>query len=554
MKGKSVILLLLSVILIFFFVTGCNSSEKENNNGQSINNQTTDKEGTTSQSNEVESETNNTIAYPIDTNETLEYWMEFSSNLTSSVTNFGDTPFAKLLEEKTGIKVEYFHPPVGNSQQINEALMILLASGDLPDIIEYSWYGGFAGGPAKALSDGYIIELNEVIDNYAPNFKNYLEENPQFVNMIKTDEQKYYVFPFLKGDDRLTVTNGPIIRADWIKELNLETPETIDEWYSVLKAFKDEKKVEAPYSSPFGSLTNCFGPGFDIIFDFYQENGVVKFGLYDPNLKDFYLTMNAWYKEGLIDRNIAVIDSKTLDSKILNGKAGATHHKAGGGLGKWLNVKDGDSGFDLMAVPYPASQKGQKPKFGTKSLPYPGWGSAAVTSSCDNVELAVRYLDFGYSEEGIIAYNFGREGQSFNMENGYPKYTDLIKNNPDGLTLAQSMSLHFRAADMGPFPQDIRYLEQYYSLPQQINAVGIWADTLHGEHMLPNIVFNMNESSERARLFNDLVTYGYEMFVKYIMGNASIDTFDEYMERMKEIGVEELLSIYQAAYDRYEAR
>ena len=53
----------------------------------------------------------------------------------------------------------------------------MVADGNLPDIIEYGWVG-YPGGPEKAISDGVIIALNDVIDQYCPNLKKYLSENP----------------------------------------------------------------------------------------------------------------------------------------------------------------------------------------------------------------------------------------------------------------------------------------------------------------------------------------------------------------------------------------
>ena len=56
--------------------------------------------------------------------------------------------------------------------------------------------------------------------------------------------------------------------------------------------------------------------------------------------------------------------------------------------------------------------------------------------------------------------NFGIEGLTYNMVDGYPKYTDMIYNNPDGLTISQAMAYYMRTAINGPFIQDPRYLEQ----------------------------------------------------------------------------------------------
>lgn len=121
----------------------------------------------------------------------------------------------------------------------------MLASGELPDIIEYNWYS-FPGGPEKAIQDGYILELGEVFEKYAANLTRYLKENPEIDKQVKTDEGHYYVFPFIRGDEILLVSSGPIIRKDWLDDLGLDIPETMEEWYIALKRFKEEKGATAP--------------------------------------------------------------------------------------------------------------------------------------------------------------------------------------------------------------------------------------------------------------------------------------------------------------------
>lgn len=66
------------------------------------------------------------------------------------------------------MKLHFIQPP---QNQAKDAINVLLASGELPDMMEYEW-NSFPGGPEKAIKDGYILRLNEAIDAYAPNLKN----------------------------------------------------------------------------------------------------------------------------------------------------------------------------------------------------------------------------------------------------------------------------------------------------------------------------------------------------------------------------------------------
>ncbi len=99
-------------------------------------------------------------------------------------------PVTEELERQTGIDVEWILPTRGQEkQQFN----ILMASGDLPDIIEWRW-PDYPGGAEKALADGVITPLNELRD-YTPNLNQVLSQNTLFDKLSKTDSGKYYMFP-----------------------------------------------------------------------------------------------------------------------------------------------------------------------------------------------------------------------------------------------------------------------------------------------------------------------------------------------------------------------
>lgn len=85
-----------------------------------------------------------------------------------------------------------------SATQAKESFSVMLASGNLPDIIEYNWLDGVSGGPENALKDGYILRLNELIDRHAPNLKKYLQEHLDIDKLEKTDTETIMHFRFLK--------------------------------------------------------------------------------------------------------------------------------------------------------------------------------------------------------------------------------------------------------------------------------------------------------------------------------------------------------------------
>ncbi|WP_240941377.1 extracellular solute-binding protein [Paenibacillus sp. HB172176] len=527
----------LCAVMLIILVAGCSGDNGNEPEASNSANHTSQDEG-------------GEVAYPLNVDATLTYWAEYGSTMSS----MNEVPFFQEWQKRTGVPLKFISPPAGQSK---DALNILLASGDLPDMIEYNWFD-FPGGPEKAIADGYILRLNDIIDKYAPHYKKYLEEHPEIDKMLKTDNGSYYTFPFLRGDPLLQVYQGPIVRADWLKELNLPVPETIDDWHTMLTAFKEKKGATSPLSYIFNSefLTNgAFVGAFGTTRGWFQEDGVVKFGPLQPGYKDFLNTFHNWYEEGLLDKNIANIDGKALDANITTGATGATVHNSGSGIGKWtplLEEKDGNA--ELIAAPYPVLNKGDIPMFGQKDPQYSTNGNVAITSKSENAVLAARLLDWGYSDEGHMYFNFGQEGVSYEMKDGSPVYTDLLLNNPDKLSPSQAMSLYIRANYAGPFVQDKRYIKQYLVLPQQQNALDVWTKTDVDQYKIPPLTPTPEEASELAQIMNDVNTLVDEMTLKIILGNEPIDAYDDYVEKMKTLKVDRAIEIQQAALDRYNSR
>ncbi len=497
--------------------------------------------------------------YPLQTQKVLTYWSSLPAPVAKFGVTYGDTPFYKELEKRTGVKIKFMHAPLG---QEKEQLNLMIAAGDLPDMMEYTWLD-IPGGPEKAIKDGTIAELNGLMLKDAPNLKKVLRENKTVDKMVKTDSGKYYVFPFLRIDDELVVYIGPMVRKDWLKDLGLPVPTTIDEWYTMLKAFKEKKNASAPLVLPAIAsvslnaikLTGAFIGAYGIKYDFYVEKGKVKYGPAEPAFKNFLATMNKWYKEGLIDKDLGVTDRKGGDAKVLSGQAGALVGYAGGDMGKYLDTMAiRDPKFDLIGVPYPTLKKGEKPKFGHRTFPYPGNNSVAISGTSKNKDLAAQWLDYAYGPEGHMLFNFGIEGVSYKMEGNYPRYTDLIMKNPQGLAVAEAMAGYMRSSLSGPFVQDTRYFEQYQSKPQQIEAIKNWSNTDEAKYMLPPVTATPEESTELARIMNQIDTYREEMVIKFIFGQEPLDNFDKYLAQMKKLGIDRAIEIKEAALKRYKAR
>ncbi len=491
--------------------------------------------------------------YPISCDDTLSLWMELNSSQSQLYSNFSESEFAQELEKQTGIKVEYMHPAVGLA---SEQFSLLMTSENIPDIVVSNWHGY---GGQQALDDGVIQPLNDVMDKWAPNYKKVLEEMPEVQKMLKTDSGNYYAFGFIREDPSLGTYGGPIVRADWLKKVGMEIPETIDDWEKMLTAFKDELHVESPLM-----LVNADGPftaglisgAYGVTDGFYLDDGVVKYGPIQPEYKEFVQLMKSWYDKGLLDQNFAGADGKILTNAVLNGKTGVAYQLAGGGIGAWLNAKRalGDEEFDLVGVPYPVLNRGDMPKFSQMDWQYTPLRAWTISRDCKNVELAARLLDYGYSDEGYLLFNYGTEGVTYEMKDGKPAFTDFALKNPDGTSFSDILTRYTLCNSSGPALQSLEVTNATRSYPQQNEAIDNWKKSDAAAHLIPMVSFTQEESEELGSILVDLNTYQDEMLYGFIMGTESIDNWDEYLERMDQVGASKAVKVYQSAVERYMKR
>ncbi len=482
--------------------------------------------------------------YPMTCEDELTVW---SPGLSTE--NLNESPLGVAWTTNTGAKI-HFDQPINAGA---EALNTLLASGQLPDIMVTDLKSA-PGGVQKMVDDGVIIELDEYIDAYAPNFKKYLEEHPDVDKDIKSDDGHYYYLPFVRGDERLVASEGLALRKDMLDKAGLDVPTTIDEWTEVLRAFK-KQGADAPFSSSnfvFDEFANGFFSGaYDVALNWYVDNGTVKFGFMEDAAVDAFKLYKSWYDEGLLDRNIVSVAD--LDGQIFQGETAAAVMWAGSGMGKYMNAKPSPE-FDLVAAPSPVLKEGDVSRFGYKGFLYGGTNNAYITTACKNIELAMRFIDYNFSEAGHNLMNFGIEGESFNWVDGYPQYTEKILKNDEGKSISEAMKPYLLASASFPGVQDYRYLEQYYQLQCQKDAVGIWSQCEGNTTRLPNIIFTPEESERLAAIQVNIDTCAQEWAFKFITGTKPLEDVDKMKAELVTFGVEEALDIYQAAYDRYEAR
>ena len=376
MLKRKLVALFTVVVTVSTLFTGCSNNSKNTNSDDRASNTesgstATDGEGSTTE-----------FSYPMTSGKTLTYWAALNQSVSANYANLGDTPFGKAWMEQTGVNIEFQHPPAGQDQ---EQFSLMLADGNIPDMMEYSWMT-YPGGPEKAINDNAIISLDDVFKKYCPNLMAYLKEHPDVDKMIKTDDGNYYVFPFIRGDESLLKTIGLMVRKDWLEDLNLEVPTTIDEWHNVLTKFKEEKGATAPFSYEYTMVAlteeNPFTYAYNTSKNFYlNSDGTIHFGAVEDGYKQFLTTFAQWYKEGLIDQDLATLALDQVSAKMTNGSAGASIGWAGSRMGVWITAATAtDPNYKLEAAPYPTLNKGDYPEMGQIDNKYSNQGGCSYNN------------------------------------------------------------------------------------------------------------------------------------------------------------------------------
>lgn len=490
------------------------------------------------------------VEFPVKEDVSLKIW---TANVNNAVANYADMGCYKEMTKNTGIKVEFIHPTAG---QVVEQFNIMIASKDYPDIIE-RFGGSYKGGYAQGYKDGIIYDLNELIDKYAPNLKAIFDKYPKVRMATSDDTGNIYEVPFIRGGNNLKTYQGLILRKDYLDKFGLQVPETMDEWHHVLTVFK-ENGIEYPFTTTSSVFRKeHFIGAFGINFGYFVEDGKVKYGQYDARYKDYIKMMANWYAEGLLDSEITVNnDSKAMDSKVINSGAGAFTASLGGGLGGYLSAfEQTNEGKDLVAAPYPVLKKGDTAYIIQRDNTVISGSGSSITTGSKYPEYAMAFLDYAFSPQGHMLMNFGVENESYTMTDGYPAFTEYVTNNPDGKSMAKAGSEYARSFTWGTFLQDSRYGEQFYSRPQQKEAIQQWSKTVEEAAKHATIVkgkLSPEETTQIASMENEIKTYTDEMFSKWITGQRDVEAdFDEYIKKLKSLGIEECIKTYQAAHDRY---
>ena len=211
-------------------------------------------------------------------------------------------------------------------------------------------------------------------------------------------------------------------------------------------------------------------------------------------------------------------------------------------------------------IPKRIKDRGQNAKFSKMNGLYDASGSSAAISKSladeggEKFEAAVYLLDWMYSDEGHMINCFGIEGESYNMVDGYPTFTDVVLHNPDGLNVAAALSLYARGHQNGPVVQDTRVNDQYYSYSAQVAGMHLWTKTDFGKYMYPaGAAIATENADDFATITANVKTYKDEHEAKWITGQEELteDAWNAYVAQLEAFGLSRAIQYKQAAYDAF---
>ncbi len=499
----------------------------------------------------------------------LSIWIATLMSIENNTESVNELTAIQEYEEKTGVYVNWEQASsAGAVEQFN----VMMASGDYPDII-LSFDTYMNGGATAGYEQDIIIKLNDFIEEYMPNYYSYIQGDAALLRDVVTDEGDYLgVYGFY--DNEYYPLSGPMVRSDWLEALSLDVPVTYSDYEEVALAFKTEYGCSDPilmlgdctFFSGQGYMVGYFSgglgtPAFSSVgtgsaaVALYQEDGVVKSSLLEEGYRAYIEMLRDWYAQGIISADFSSNPTSQMTSDyssfIFNSDTGIFVGDAVNMTGYAASAVD--ESFALVGAPDPVVAEGDAPNpFGIDRSRQQGSG-AAITTNCEHVELAMRWLDQWFTDEGIILANYGVENLAHTVgEDGVRRYTDLILYNE---TLSQQATTVLYTVTFVPTvnTQDTRFV-LWEDTPVVTEAVSLWYDSTTGEGNLPNISLNTEESDTYSNLAATIQTYAAENVARFVVGERDMSEWDAFGAQIQELGIQACIDAYQAALDRYNAR
>ncbi|MCL2834681.1 MAG: extracellular solute-binding protein [Treponema sp.] len=489
--------------------------------------------------------------------------------------DFNNNQTTAWLEDKTNVHVNYIHLPYDGSRA---AANLLIAAGEYPDVLMDA---GLSTVDAMNYgSQGIIIPITDLIKQQSYWFNEAIKQVPDLLSIIMMPDGNIYGFPNVNQAFHTFYNNKAWINQNWLTKLNLKTPTTTDEFYQVLKAFKTQdpngngKADEIPmmgynssnsYTFPFGYLLNSF-----VYFnpDSYLglSNGKVTFVANTEDYRAGLRYMAQLVSEGLLDP--ASFTQNAAQAKQIGTDPAGPRIGVFTDFVWWNFVEYNYNMPDKRADFYPALPPLKGPK-GVQYSPVKGNGLnldwAHITDHCKDPVLAFRWLDALYNQDVTEIMQFGVKGLYWDDPtpgalgiNRKPALWQVLQPFP-----AEGDTGSARNVFLGNRYSDLRLGQQTdWSSPsaQYDQEPKLYMETMdkyypyrpaEGSYLPLIITHTIAESSEIARLSDQINTYTAENLVAFVTGNKNLDRdWDSYVAEFQRLDLARYLQLKQTAYDR----
>ena len=432
-----------------------------------------------------------------------------------------------------------------------EAFNLMIAGQDIPDIV-----GGNRDLINQYGMEGAFMPLNDLIEEYAPDFKKILDENPDIKGAITAADGNIYQIPFVYES---LVSEAWFVRQDWLDAVGMEAPTTVDELHDVLTAFVNEdpngngQKDEVGYFTRLTNTDNVL-KGLLSLFGIQDawhtdEEGNVGVGLYSEEYKEAIKSVSQWYAEGLIDPEIFTRGSNARDILFPENNGGVIHDWIPSTTGYNEKLQESVPGFKVVGILPPTDVNGDQWEVEARArLSGAGW---AIGANNEHPEETMKYMNFWWTEAGRRLQTYGVEGDTYTMVDGEPVYTDKVLNatNPIndymrqiGGQIEDMASLHDNSYERFMSDEEGNRVTKMYEESGRVNKMNV---------KLPAVSFTQEELDVVNSKWQPCRNYMLEQLQKWTFDGSTIDAeFDQYMANLKSMGIKDVIAAYQSAYDR----
>ena len=577
MKKKKMLALLMSCIMTAGVLGGCGADNaKEGSSSAAASATTATIEGSSAEGTE-NSMFNEPGMLPI-VKEPITLTVFAPANTEGS---WEDNAQVKELEEATGIHLEW--QTCASSDNVQEKLSTMFASGEMPDIILTGVGSGnrYDKATEQALGEqGLVLPLNDYLDTVSVGYKQAFEEIDGLKEYITTPDGNIYSLPNIVGSLHVQYNMKLWINTQWLDNLGLDMPTTTEEFYEVMKAFKEKDangNGDPNDEIPLSTVTSGAGTQLDGFLmnpfqltsetnKLYVDNGKVTFAPAQEGYKEGLKYLNQLYAEGLLnpesftqDKNNQVNVNEAGDECV---------------IGAFLAQRPGYA-CDLSTEPY--SKKWEQyqslaPLAGPDGQCVASWnpyvmfqsGMTFISSSCTNPEAAFRLLD--YISTQTYRSSLGIEGVHYELldagttELGLDGETKALYKRTNADTTNQSLGqlvalvrtpefLAAEATNPNPYAEDVKPLNgrqvvmykaslEHQKVQQSLDSV------------MPDLYMSQADSSEMSLIKTNVMDTQKEYMVQFITGAKNIDSeWDSYLKALDNVGLARYLELLQKAYD-----